>query len=85
MGSLTIRSLEDGVKQRLRVRAAQNGRSMEAEVRDILRRAASEPLRPEPPVPMNLAESIRAKVAMFGGIDLELEPREPLPEPPSFD
>jgi plasmid stability protein len=85
MGSLTIRSLDDGVKQQLRVRAARNGRSIEAEIKDILRRAASEPLPTEAAISMSLAESIRAKVAMFGGIDLEFEPREPLPAPLSFD
>jgi phosphopantothenoylcysteine decarboxylase/phosphopantothenate--cysteine ligase len=36
--TLTIRNLDEAVKQRLRVRAAQHGRSMEAEARDILSR-----------------------------------------------
>ena len=35
MASITIRNLEDDIKQRLRVRAAEHGRSMEEEVRDI--------------------------------------------------
>ncbi|MDE2751091.1 MAG: hypothetical protein OXI83_00810 [Gemmatimonadota bacterium] len=38
MASITIRNLDDGLKRRLRVRAAENGRSMEEEARDILRR-----------------------------------------------
>ena len=38
--SITIRNLSDEVKQRLRVIAAQHGKSMEAEARDILTRAA---------------------------------------------
>lgn len=37
MASLTIRNLEEDTKERLRVRAAQNGRSMEEEARAILR------------------------------------------------
>lgn len=37
MASLTVRDLDDTIKARLRVRAAQHGRSMEAEVRAILR------------------------------------------------
>jgi phosphopantothenoylcysteine decarboxylase/phosphopantothenate--cysteine ligase len=41
MASLTIRKLDDALKKRLRLRAAQNGRSMEDEVRTILRRAAA--------------------------------------------
>ncbi len=36
MAALTIRNLDDSVKAKLRVRAAHNGRSMEAEVRAIL-------------------------------------------------
>ncbi len=36
MATLTIRNLPDEVRDRLRVRAAQNGRSMEAEAREIL-------------------------------------------------
>jgi len=35
MAALSIRNLDDHVKERLRVRAAQHGRSMEAEVRAI--------------------------------------------------
>ncbi len=42
MATLTIRNLPDDVRDRLRVRAAQNGRSMEAEARDVLRGALGE-------------------------------------------
>ncbi len=35
MASLTIRQLDDSIKQKLRLQAAQNGRSMEAEARAI--------------------------------------------------
>ena len=37
MASITIRRLENSVKMKLRIRAAANGRSMEEEVRQILR------------------------------------------------
>src|SRR3954466_7900690 len=40
MASITIRQLDDDLKRRLRLRAARNGRSMEDEVRTILRGAA---------------------------------------------
>jgi phosphopantothenoylcysteine decarboxylase/phosphopantothenate--cysteine ligase len=43
MASITIRGLDDALKQRLRLRAAQNGRSMEDEARTILRGAATGP------------------------------------------
>jgi phosphopantothenoylcysteine decarboxylase/phosphopantothenate--cysteine ligase len=42
MTSLTVRQLDEGVKKRLRLRAARNGRSVEDEVRTILRSAAAD-------------------------------------------
>src|ERR671934_1062866 len=41
MASITIRQLDEGLKRRLRLRAARNGRSMEDEARTILRAAAA--------------------------------------------
>lgn len=79
MASITIRNLEDDLKRRLRVRAAESGRSMEEEVREILRQVVG-----GPPPPRNLAAAIRARVAPFGGADLELPSREPMREPPLF-
>jgi len=43
MAQLTIRGIDDELKRALRVRAAENGRSMESEVRQILRTALSLP------------------------------------------
>src|SRR5262245_41854336 len=40
MASITIRQLDDDLKRRLRLRAARHGRSMEDEVRTILRHAS---------------------------------------------
>ncbi len=42
MASLTVRQLDERLKQRLRLRAARHGRSVEDEVRSILRAAAQE-------------------------------------------
>jgi phosphopantothenoylcysteine decarboxylase / phosphopantothenate---cysteine ligase len=42
MPSLTVRQLDDKLKKRLRLRAARNGRSVEDEVRTILRAAAAD-------------------------------------------
>jgi plasmid stability protein len=80
MASLTIRNLEDDLKRRLRLRAAAHGRSMEEEVREILRWVVA-----EPPPPHNLADAIRARVAPLGGVDLELPAREAIPTPPPLD
>ena len=38
MGSVTIRNLDDAIKQNARVAAATNGRSLEAELRALLER-----------------------------------------------
>ncbi len=80
MSSITIRNLDEGLKKRLRIRAAEHGRSMEEEVREILRQAMAERAPPK-----NLAAAIRARVADLGGVELELPPREPMREPPSFE
>lgn len=79
MASITIRHLDDEVKTRLRIRAAANGRSMEEEVRIILREAVGRKAEPE-----NLASFIRECFEPFGGVDLDLPPREPAREPPHF-
>jgi phosphopantothenoylcysteine decarboxylase/phosphopantothenate--cysteine ligase len=42
MASLTVRQLDETLKQQLRLRAARNGRSVEDEVRTILRGAAAD-------------------------------------------
>ena len=80
MASITIRNLDDDVKTRLRVRAAAHHRSMEEEARQILRDAVGRKPRSQ-----NLAEAIRARIAPLGGVDLELPPRGPAREPPTFD
>ena len=68
MATLTIRNVDAGVKERLRVRAARHSRSMEAEARSILSEAvAGDCDQPEP----NLAEAIRRRFAPLGGVDLE--------------
>lgn len=44
MAVMTIRGLDDEVRDKLRIRAAQHGRSMEAEIRLILTEAVNSPL-----------------------------------------
>ena len=82
MATLTIRNVDAAVKERLRVRAARHGRSMEAEARMILSEAVADVREPAEP---NLAEAIRRRFAPLGGVDLELPPPEFVGEPPSFD
>ena len=80
MASITIRNLDEDVKTRLRIRAAGHGRSMEEEARLILREAVDRKAGPE-----NLATAIRARFAPFGGVELEIPPRETMREPPRFE
>lgn len=81
MASVTIRNLDDALKKQLRIRAAEHDRSMEDEVREILRSALSIPYEP----PRNLADAIRKRLDPLGGVDLPPVPREPLREPPKFE
>lgn len=73
MATLMIRDLDDDVKARLRVQAAEHGRSMEAEVRSILATALSG-RRP----PRGLGSYIHEQFAEIGGVELEIpRPNEP--------
>ena len=80
MASITIRNLDADVKTRLRMRAAVSGRSMEEEARLILRNAVG-----RQPSLRDLASIIRSHFGPANGVDLELPPREPGRESPSFD
>ena len=80
MASITIRNLDDEVKTRLRVRAAEHHRSMEEEVRVILRDAVNGGRTS----PRDLAKFTRECFATLGGVELELPPRGPMREPPDF-
>ena len=80
MSTLTIRNIDPGVKERLRVRAALNGRSMEAELRAIVIEAVDRDRVREP----NLAEAIQRRLAPFGGVELAPHPPVPIGKPPRF-
>ena len=79
---LTIRNLDPGLKERLRVRAARHARSMEAEARDILRDALAEG---EGGAERSLYERVRARFAPLGGVELEVPAREAMRAPPRFE
>jgi plasmid stability protein len=84
MGSITIRNLDDDLKKRLRMRAAERGRSMEEEVREILRDALAK--SPEQGrTGLDLFNEIRALFEPLGGMELDIPPREAGREPPNFD
>jgi antitoxin FitA len=75
MAQLVVRNLEDEVKAQLRERAARHGRSMEEEVREILRAAA---MKDGPVGGGGLGTRI---VARFSGSGLGVD----LPEMPGWE
>ena len=81
MATITIRNLDEKIKRRLQVRAALNGRSMEAEAREML---SGELTDGPPKVRADLGTAIHKRFAPFGGVDLEIPPRQfstrPLPD-----
>jgi plasmid stability protein len=83
MSSITIRKLDPAVKERLRIRAAEHGHSMEAEARAILQTALD--AVPREKTGADLVKSIRARFAPLGFVDLELPSRDDDREPPKFD
>ncbi len=80
MASMTIRKLDEGLKRRLRIRAAEHGQSMEEEAREILRAALSQEDAPSP----GLSYQIHRRFAEIGGVDLRLPEREPVRQPPEL-
>lgn len=70
IAALSIRNLDDDVKERLRMRAASHGRSMESEVRAILVDAVS-----DPPGSDDLFHTMLDRFGEIGGVDLDLPQR----------
>lgn len=79
MAVITVRNLSDEVHRALRIRAAQHGRSTEAEVRDILEQAVRPDGRPR--LGTLLAEIGREA----GGIDFEIQRDRSRTDPMSFE
>ncbi|MBV9251659.1 MAG: Arc family DNA-binding protein [Acetobacteraceae bacterium] len=71
MAQLVVRNIDEDVKAKLRRRAAAHGRSMEEEVRAILRDAVKEHKRPK----VGLGTRIASRFSAFG-----LGPDEEIPE-----
>ena len=84
MTSITIPNVDDDLKQRLEIRAAEHGHSIEAEARAILH-SALKVSEGKPAMTGNLGDAIRAIVEPIGGIELDILPRKPIREPPMFD
>jgi len=79
VATLTIRDLDEELRAQLRVRAAGHGRSMEAEVRAILREALT-----KAPSVERLGSRVHQRFAAVGGIELELPERGDAPRAPEL-
>jgi antitoxin FitA len=78
MAQIVVRNLEDSVKARLQRRARRNRRSMEAEVREILRNAANEPEKPAMGLGSEIAALFRGKGYNFEVEELRGHPVVPV-------
>jgi plasmid stability protein len=79
MATVTVRNLPDEIHRALRIRAAQHGRSTEAEIREILAQAIHAKGR------LRMGSELRRYAEQFGGVDLEIR-RDPAPvEPADFE
>ncbi|WP_419909186.1 FitA-like ribbon-helix-helix domain-containing protein [Candidatus Poriferisodalis sp.] len=81
MASITVRNLDERVKRRLRIRAAEHGCSMEQEARDILAAALDD----ETASSGDLGTAIHELFRPFEVELLQVPPREPMREVPDFD
>ena len=79
MATVTVRNLPDAVHRAIRVRAAQHGRSTEAEIRDILARSVQGEGR------LRIGTELRRFGASVGGVELDVRRSRAAIEPASFD
>src|ERR1700728_1535618 len=74
MATIVIRKLDETVKRKLQVRAAQNGRSMEAEARLLLHRSLHESPQAAPEV--DIGTAIHRRFARLGGVEFPIPRRQ---------
>lgn len=70
MSTSTIRNVEPAIKDKLRTAAAAHGRSMEEEVRTILRNVMAQPTAPG-----GFGDRIHARFAAISGVELDVPSR----------
>jgi antitoxin FitA len=76
MASVTVRNIPEKTHRALKVRAARNGRSTEAEIRKILEDSVSAKNE------IGLGSQLAALGRRFGGVDLKIT-RDPRPAEPA--
>lgn len=80
MSNITIHQLEPDLSHRLEQRAAQHGRTIEAEIKFIL----SSVLNPEPSPQVDLATAIDRRFADMGEFEIPETPRDAMRAAPNF-
>ena len=81
MSSITVRNLDESVKNSLRMRAARHGWSMEQEVRQILQQTVA----PEQAGEISFAERVNRRFAGIGVESLPIPSRQIARTPPESD
>ncbi len=81
MASITVRNLDESVKNSLRMRAASHGWSMEQEIRQILQ----ETVAPESTEQISFAERVNRRFTGLNAETLPIAPRQTARTPPEFD
>ena len=81
MSTITIHQLEPDIAQQLEQRATQHGRTIELEIKAILKSV----LAPKKPSNIDLATAINKRFADFGDFEIPEIPREPMRPLPTFD
>lgn len=79
MAVVTVRNLPEETHRALKLRAAQHGRSTEAEIREIL----EEQVRPK--ARLKVGSELAAFAKRFGGIDLNIARDQTPTEPAEFE
>jgi len=79
MPVVTVRNLPEEIHRALKVRAAQHGRSTEAEIREILEEAV------RPKARVKIGSELAAFGQSFGGLDLDITRDQSTVEPATFE
>ncbi|MEJ1931980.1 plasmid stability protein [Nostoc sp. NIES-2111] len=81
MTNITIFNIDENLKKLLQERATKNGRSLEDEVKEILRLAVVGNEK----IPVNIVNMIDKRFANLGNFELEEISREPMRPIPTFE
>jgi antitoxin FitA len=85
MASLLIRNLSDETKRVLRIKAAENGRSMNEEARSLIEAAITPKRRQNNQSKQsNWVDKLLLNLRAIGDAELELPPRDEASAPPDF-